>query len=75
MKNTNTKHDIPRLKRYWLVDNPGILTRIAEQYGVTKVFVGDVFHNRRKSRDGQIEHQFAKLGAPGFTKEYSDVAQ
>jgi hypothetical protein len=51
----------------WLADNPGIITRVAEEHGVTQPFVSDVFHGRRKSRDSEIEKRFAELGAPGFT--------
>jgi predicted XRE-type DNA-binding protein len=52
----------------WLDDQPkGILTRIAEEFGVSQPFVSDVLHNRRTSAEGRIEKRLAELGAPGFT--------
>lgn len=69
MKQANTAENRPdsvQLKKYWLVDNPGVLTRIAEELDVTSVFVGDVLYGRRKSTGGVVEKKLAKLGAPGF---------
>lgn len=69
MTNANTTaEDLERDKRYWLADNTGILTRIAKELSVSQVFVSDVFHKRRTSRDGLVEAKLTKAGAPGFGK-------
>lgn len=62
---TNTL-DLKTRKRYWLADNPGVITRVAEELGVTQSFVSDVFHRRRTSRDGRVEATLQERGAPGF---------
>lgn len=53
-------------KRYWLADNPGVLSRIATEAGVARSFVSDVFHKRRASKHGLVEGKLAERGAPGF---------
>lgn len=50
----------------WVADNKGVLTKIAEELGVTQPFVSDVFYGRRKSRNGDVEKRLAEFGAPGF---------
>lgn len=70
MSNANTKAlgTVVKLtpKRRWLVERPGVISRIAKELGVTQPFVSDVFHGRRKSRSGDVEKKLAELGAPGF---------
>jgi hypothetical protein len=57
-----------RRVRLWMARHPrGIQRRIAEDLGVTGVFVGDVLRKRRNSTDGRVEAYLGKLGAPGFT--------
>jgi hypothetical protein len=68
MSKATTAEDIERSKRYWLADNPGVLTRIANEFNVKQPFVSDVFHKRRKSEARRIETRLAQLGAPGFEK-------
>jgi hypothetical protein len=50
----------------WIDKNRGVLTQIANELGVTQVFVGDVFHRRRNSSDGEVEKRLTEVGAPGF---------
>lgn len=50
----------------WLRDNRGVLTRIAKELGVSQAFVRIVYHGGSQSRDGSIENELARLGAPGF---------
>ena len=55
-----------RSRREWVDDNPGILTRIAQELGVTQPFVSDVLHGKRQSTGRIVEAALAAHGAPGF---------
>lgn len=48
----------------WLDENKGILTRIANEVGVSQPFVSDVFHGKRNS--DAVAAKLAEAGAPGF---------
>lgn len=55
-----------REKKIWLVDNPGIQTRIAERLGVSASMVSRVYLGRCTS--AKVAGELAKVGAPGFAK-------
>jgi len=53
-------------KKYWLADNPGIQTRIAEKLGVSASLVSRVYLDRCTS--ARVAEALARAGAPGFAK-------
>lgn len=56
-----------RQRIIWLDENKGILTRIADQIGVSLPYVSDVFHGKRNSE--AVATKLAEAGAPGFKAE------
>jgi hypothetical protein len=61
-----------RRKRYWLVDNTGVLARISRETGMSKAFVRNIFWGARskKTRKGRrIAKLLTDAGAPGFKRE------
>lgn len=51
----------------WLRAHRGVLARVADDLGVSRVMVGEVFHGRSTSR--RITVALANAGVPGF-EEY-----
>lgn len=63
--NTLTRSEERR--RVWLARNPGVLRKLADEFGVSPPFMTDVLQKKRNSKDGRIEARLTELGAPGFT--------
>jgi hypothetical protein len=61
-----------RRRIVWLDENKGILTRIANQIGVSVPYVSDVFHGKRNN--DAVAAKLADAGAPGFKTEDSSNA-
>jgi hypothetical protein len=61
--------EVNREIRYWLADNPGILTRIAEQANAGQPYVSDILYGRRPAlteKGALIKAALSEAGAPGF---------
>lgn len=52
---------------FWLSQNRGILSRLAEEFEVTQPFVSRVFYGEARSGELRIERRLAELGVPGFS--------
>ncbi len=48
----------------WAASHRNVLTKIADQMGVSPQFVSMCLHGRRRSKDGRIERKLRELGAP-----------
>ncbi len=62
-----SERPIPRkdpLAILWAASHRNVLTKIADQMGVSPQFVSMVLHKRRKSKDGRIERALREIGAP-----------
>lgn len=69
---TPMEPEIERARRYWLADNPGVITKIAVDVGCSQPYVSDIFYGRRPGNTGQgldVRNALAAAGAPGFTEE------
>ncbi len=58
---TKTERD---KKRLWVLDNRGVLARIARELGVSHSAVGGVLHYNLPSKGHRIEKALADAGAP-----------
>lgn len=68
MRLPQTREDKAHTARVlWREKNRNALAEIAGELSVSRSFVSDVFHGRRRSSDGRVEKLLARAGAPGFT--------
>jgi transcriptional regulator with XRE-family HTH domain len=63
---------IARRKRHWLADNPGILSQMERDLGVSHSYISRILHGkftpeaRRAPVYEEVTEALRKAGAPGF---------
>ncbi len=57
----------------FLRDNRGVLFQIARQLKFSRVYVGEIYWEKKQSAGRRVEVQLAKRGAPGF-EDFSEAA-
>jgi hypothetical protein len=62
-------------KKRWLEANYGALNRLAKKLNLSRVFVGEIYWEKKQSKDNRVESELEKLGAPGFDRPLPDPSQ
>lgn len=58
----------------FLRDNRGLLFQVARQLDLSRVYVGEVYWEKKQSAGRRVEAALAKRGAPGFADISSEAA-
>lgn len=57
----------------FLRDNRGLFSTIARQLDLSRVYVGEIYWEKKQSAGRRVEVALAKRGAPGF-EDFSEAA-